>query len=297
MSQLQKFTLSELKEMLDGRHEQMASNFISEHLLVVSNPPIHRLLSRLSSEPYLLPEMRVMVLKKGYACPTVNLLPQRFEAGELVFLSHNSIVQIGDYADEMVGFGVSMTDELLSLAFSGDVPGLFDGHVRDVHFQLTPNQMQQIEQIHTLLYNILRSGSYSSKSVLHMVSAFLWQVHHLYESSAAQHRSVQSREHRLFTDFVQLVSKYGPQHHNIDFYADQLFLSPRYMSTLVKRVSGKAAKEWIDDAIIIRVKVELRHSDKTVAQISDEMNFPNPSFFCKYFKRLTGLTPQAYRQG
>ena len=67
------------------------------------------------------------------------------------------------------------------------------------------------------------------------------------------------------------------------------------MSTLVKQVSGKAAKQWIDDAMITRAKVALRHSDKTVAEIAEEMNFPNPSFFCKYFKRLTGLTTQSYR--
>ena len=69
------------------------------------------------------------------------------------------------------------------------------------------------------------------------------------------------------------------------------------MSTLVKQVSGKAAKQWIDDAIVTRIKVELRHSSKSAAQIADEMNFPNPSFFCKYFKRMTGMTTQNYREG
>ena len=88
-----------------------------------------------------------------------------------------------------------------------------------------------------------------------------------------------------------------PLDFHIDFYAQRLFLSPRYMSTLVKQVSGKAAKQWIDDAIITRIKVELRHTNKSAAQIADEMNFPNPSFFCKYFKRMTGLTTQDYREG
>ena len=62
-----------------------------------------------------------------------------------------------------------------------------------------------------------------------------------------------------------------------------------------KKVSGKAAKQWIDDALVARIKVALRHTDKQMAQISDEMNFPNNSFFNKYFKRLTGLTPGQYR--
>ena len=77
--------------------------------------------------------------------------------------------------------------------------------------------------------------------------------------------------------------------------SDALNISPRYMSTIVKAVSGKAAKQWIDDAITTRIKVELRHSDYTIAQIADKMNFANPSFFCKFFKRTTGMTTQAYR--
>ena len=67
------------------------------------------------------------------------------------------------------------------------------------------------------------------------------------------------------------------------------------MSTLVKQVSGKAAKQWIDEAIVTRIKVELRHTDKSAAQIADEMCFANPSFFSKYFKRMTGLSPAEFR--
>ena len=67
------------------------------------------------------------------------------------------------------------------------------------------------------------------------------------------------------------------------------------MSTLIKKVSGKPAKQWIDEAIIARIKVALRHSDKQMTQISDEMNFANTSFFTKYFKRLTGMTPLQFR--
>jgi len=63
----------------------------------------------------------------------------------------------------------------------------------------------------------------------------------------------------------------------------------------VRQASGITAKEWIDRAIVTRIKVELRHTDKPVAQISDEMGFPNPSFFSKYFKRLTGITPAAFK--
>ena len=81
----------------------------------------------------------------------------------------------------------------------------------------------------------------------------------------------------------------------LGFYADKMCLTERYLGTVIRQTSGTTAKGWIDRAIITRVKVELRHTSKSVAQISEEMNFPNPSFFSKYFRRLTGMTPMDYK--
>ena len=67
------------------------------------------------------------------------------------------------------------------------------------------------------------------------------------------------------------------------------------MSTVVRRVSGKTAKNWIDEALVNAIKVQLSYSGKQVSEIAYEMHFPNPSFFGKYFKRVTGMTPVEYR--
>ncbi|MCD8296593.1 MAG: helix-turn-helix domain-containing protein, partial [Prevotella sp.] len=83
--------------------------------------------------------------------------------------------------------------------------------------------------------------------------------------------------------------------HSIGFYADKMCVTPRYLGVAVKNTSGVTAKEWIDRAVVTTAKVMLRHSNKQVTQISDELDFPNPSFFCKFFKRMTGITPQEYR--
>ena len=298
MRKLNKFTLKQLGELLWAEdNEQMLDDYISNNLVVARNPPVARLLSKLSDDTYVLPEMRIMVLTRGSAQPTINLMPHHFEAGQAVFISHNSIVQTSSFSSDIQGFGISLTDELASLALGNMMPRMLDGHVRDFNISLAPHELQQLMDIHTLLYNTMQSRQRHSQVILHLVSAFLWQTDQYWSQHESEGRSLLSREQRLFSDFVQLVSHYAIQEHNIDFYAQRLFLSPRYMSTLVKQVSGKAAKQWIDDAIVTRIKVELRHSSKSAAQIADEMNFPNPSFFCKYFKRMTGMTTQNYREG
>lgn len=65
---------------------------------------------------------------------------------------------------------------------------------------------------------------------------------------------------------------------------------------MVQASSGVSAKEWIDRAIVAKAKVMLLHSDKQVAQIADELQFANASFFCKYFKRMVHMTPVQYRR-
>ncbi len=298
MKKLKQFNLRQLNDVFRSTGDgQELDDHVSENLIIVRNPPIKRLLSQLSGQTYVMPEMRVVVMTRGWAEPTINLMPRRFEAGQVFFLSHNSIIEMGQYADDVQGFGLSISDELLSLTFRQAMPRMFDGRVRDFSFALAPEEMGQLEALHSLLYRMKENRQHASQVMLHLVAAFLWQVDYYWSRYEDEYRATHSREQQIFSDFVQLVSQYAAQEHNIDFYAQRLFLSPRYMSTLLRKVSGKAAKQWIDEAITTRVKVSLRHSDKTIAQIAAENNFPNPAFFCKFFKRMTGLTPLDYREG
>ena len=63
----------------------------------------------------------------------------------------------------------------------------------------------------------------------------------------------------------------------------------------IKEVRGKSALDLINEAVILDAKAQLKNSDLTILQISDTLNFTNPSFFAKYFKKHTGMTPKEYR--
>ena len=306
MKKIRPFSLSELRETLFSttpildpsardERQQMMDQYVAQNLLVAQNPPVKRLLSLLSDDTYLLPEMRVMVITHGESTPTVNLVPRHFHAGQMCYLSANSIVQLGAYSDDIRGFGISLTNELAALIFPDGLPAAFDGSVRDFNFQLSHDELEQVRHLHQMLCEMQQDKGYATRAILHLVAAFLCQVNDLWTRHERERSTTLSREQKLFSDFIQLVGRYAAQQHQIGFYARQLCISPRYMSTLIRQVSGKGAKQWIDEAIITRAKVSLRHSDKTVAEIADEMNFPTPSFFCKYFKRLTGSTPQNFR--
>lgn len=295
MADLKHFTLAQLKLLLDGDDEKMVNNYITRNLAVARNVHPSVIEMQLSETPVIMDEMRVLIVKQGWANPIVNLMERHLGAGDLIFLGTNGILQYQGASEDMTGLGISMSSDLFSLAIGNRIPKALDGHLRDFQLHLQPHELDFLDHLHHLIYIHTHEGGHGSQTTLHLLSAYLWYIDNVWNQREEAHQQTLTREQRLFSRFIQLVNEHVYKHRHIDFYASHLFISPRYMSTLVKKVSGKAAKEWIDNAIITLIKIELKHTDKQVRQISDDMDFANPSFFCKFFKRITGLTPQDYR--
>lgn len=104
------------------------------------------------------------------------------------------------------------------------------------------------------------------------------------------------RSKAIFESFLKLVRDYHTKERNLSFYADKLFLTPKYLSKLIKTVSGKSAHEWIDSFVILEAKNLLKYSDISIKSIVYELNFPNQTTFYRFFKTKTGMTPSEYRK-
>ena len=104
-----------------------------------------------------------------------------------------------------------------------------------------------------------------------------------------------SRKRTVFEQFMKLVSENYSEHRRMDFYADKLCLTPKYLSKMVKEISGKSAPEWIDSYVMLEAKQLLKYSDMPVKEIVYRLNFTNQTVFYKYFKAHSGMTPTEYR--
>lgn len=104
------------------------------------------------------------------------------------------------------------------------------------------------------------------------------------------------RSKAVFENFLKLVRDYHTKERNLSFYADKLFLTPKYLSKLIKTISGKSAHEWIDSFVILEAKNLLKYSDMSIKSIVYELNFPNQTTFYRFFKTKTGMTPSEYRK-
>lgn len=99
----------------------------------------------------------------------------------------------------------------------------------------------------------------------------------------------------LATRFVSLVIDHFKKQHRLEFYADLMCITPKYLSTIVRNVTGKTAGQWINHFIIKEAKNLLANSNMNIAEITDILGFSNQSFFGKFFKHHTGKSPLAFR--
>lgn len=116
----------------------------------------------------------------------------------------------------------------------------------------------------------------------------------LLEYDRQQVRKVESRQEKLFEDFLELVQTHYRAHRNMCFYAEKLCLTPKYLSQVIWEVSDRHAPDWIRDYVILEAKALLKSGEYTVQQVGDFLNFANASFFGKYFKAAVGCTPRQY---
>ena len=91
------------------------------------------------------------------------------------------------------------------------------------------------------------------------------------------------------------MQKYYLQQKEVTFYADELCISPRYLTAITRKVTDESAKEIIDKHVILEIKVLLQSTEMTIQEISNHLNFPNQSYLSRYFKRHTGKNPVDYR--
>ena len=118
-------------------------------------------------------------------------------------------------------------------------------------------------------------------------TAFRWFLPYMEE--------IVSNQGRMSDQFMMLAQRHFRQHRFLDFYARKLEVSPKHLSRTVKAQTGYTAVEWIEKFVILEAKVLLKSSNLNIQQISDELNFASQSFFGKYFKKLTGMSPKEFR--
>lgn len=243
-------------------------------------------------DPYRIREYGINIVNSGTAHYQLSLKEYDLKRGDIVLCAPRVLSEIKSKSDDFDMTVISLVDQLY------DPHGLIFGKmpvgsvicistVPDFYGYIC-NLVQSLWlQLHTTPDNI------EVTSLLYV--AIYKEVIRLSETQEDRN-NVKDRNSKMFDRFIQLVNLHGLQQHRIEFYADKLCVTPNYLSNVIKKTSGLTVMNWIDRNIIMAAKAMLRHSNKTMQEITDELHFPGTSYFSRYFKRHAGISPLEYRK-
>lgn len=288
--------ISRMRDIFAPLFEQISKNiYISNELAMLhSEPMVFRLLVQ-QTPPFVINDHRFGIITRGEGEVNFNLVDHHLTAGTLIYIGPGTIITPIRFSNDLELQGIGLFADFPMPFADGQFPSAFNGQVRDFQLPVAKEDLQTARNILDTLWHLVHQPDYHRQTASSLVAALMHHYDRLFHQQADNLAATRSREQTIFDRFILLVNQHCREQHQISYYAERLCLTERYLGTIVRQTSGTTAKEWIDRALIARIKVELRHTDKSVARISEEMNFPNPSFFSKYFKRLTQQTPAQYR--
>lgn len=163
--------------------------------------------------------------------------------------------------------------------------------------RLTEEEMVRLENLHkNVADHYIRNTHPAYQEILRsFLFIYTAEVCAIYSGKPAKSSFTHNEE--LTGSFFRLLHQYFRTNREATFYADRLCLSSKYLSRVIRQVTGQVPSYWIADFTVREAKTLLKSTTLTVTQISEELNFPNSSFFARYFKRLAGVSPQEYRSG
>lgn len=245
-------------------------------------------------QPYRIMEGRILLPLCGKVRISINLIEYTIYPGDVMLISPGSIAQILEMTADFDVRMVAPANTFMELTCKNDFFSRYLSGQLNVLLKASDEDRKVIDNFFSLIWDLLQNSTYQKEVIQHLVTALFHHIEYIWKRTQTFAQSP-SRQEDLFQRFIVLVNANCKEERNVGFYADKLCLTPRYLNTIIKQISQQTVMDWINQAIILEAKVLLKHSDLLVYQVSDKLNFPNPSFFCKFFKRITGMTPQAYQ--
>lgn len=238
----------------------------------------------------------------------INLTPTTLTSNCIIITTPGSMIEIKGIERE----GLDCYMLFVSTEFMHDInfdlnvfsstPHLSKHNPADNMMRLTDDEAASLREYFSLLHrnSSANDDNIYIKSIARcLIAALTYQVINMVTkriSDRPDAKPPRSRRTTYVNEFMRLVHEHHVRERSVAFYAGKLFISPKYLSLIIKEHTGRSATEVIDSFVILEAKNLLRFSGKNIQQVAYELNFPNQSSFGKYFKHLTGMSPSEYQR-
>lgn len=238
----------------------------------------------------------VMICRQGEVNLQMNLENIRLEKNEVLIMVPGTIGEDVSVSKDCRMAIMAIPEKAFPFLMKMEHSLKFREHFsRPMKFHYSDGEMNHIILIYRMMRSIINMGSPYCKEILmnYMEAVAYFTITKL---EAISNEDVKKqRGDMLFHQFMDEVRRNYTTNRQLSFYADKLCITTKYLSRIVKQHSGRQPSEWIRDYVILEAKALLRQNELSVQQISDILNFPNPSFFGKYFKAVVGCSPRQYQ--
>jgi AraC-like DNA-binding protein len=253
----------------------------------------------LSDHPFRHDFYLVALCTSGFMRLTINLQEYLLEPSTLIVLSPYQIIEILEYSSDLKVTNLFFKKEFL-ISDLINSPFIEKRYIYKsgtcLRISLTENNSETIHTLFSLIGNKASSDHpYRMESIKSFIDALLYEIESVDQTSMAGAKERPSRKQAIMKGFLDLLAGNLYQQRSLKFYSDSLFISTQYLMETVKEVSGKTAGDLIDEALILEAQALLKLPKYNVAMVSELLNFADQSFFGKFFKRKSGLSPTQYK--
>lgn len=234
-------------------------------------------------------------VRQGYCRAVINLQTYEMHAPAAVVIRAGEILQPLEVSPDFQASFIVMSkkfaeDIFLHINDMQNLTAINRYPVIQVPEDLAPKFSAFYESLHAILDD--KENPNVLKVLQHSIVAFYYRcAHRCYNLT----KGANDTAYRLSDRFLDLVQRNFKRERFLEFYANELGITPKHLSRTVKAQTGYSAVGWIERFLILESKVLLKSTNMTVQQISDSLNFPTQSFFGKYFKKNVGVSPKTYR--
>lgn len=250
-------------------------------------------------EPRRMTFIVVALCTRGMARYTVDTQEQVVTPNKVIIITDRHVLEKCSFSDDLEGVCMMISVKFFYevVRSVSEISSLFLFAKNHPVVSLSQGEADLFRQyFYIIKRKVADTGNHFRKDVVKtLLLAMVYDLGNIIYQGRQNAGSKNTRADAIFTSFIMLVEDNFKQERRVSWYANQLCITPKYLSESVKLASKRTPTEWIDNYVVLELRIQLRNSAKTIKEIASDLNFPNQSFLGKFFKEHVGMSPSAYR--
>ncbi len=279
--------------------ESIEDSFIASENILDIVFPFNTGKTELLNFPVRLEQVVVILCLSGYVKVKLETRDYKLEMNSALVFLPKQIFEVGEVSSDFKSIIFIMQPSFWEKKDNfWETTKIQEFFFRENELKLSEEMTREAVTIYRLIKDKMESKApFSMQIIRSYMSVLFYSVYAILLKREMVKADVkQPVKEYVLEQFIRLVEHNFRQYHEIGFYADQLKMSPKYLSETIRAASGKTAAQWIREYLIVEARALLKSGKMSVQQVSYELNFYDQSHFGVFFKKYTGCSPREYQK-